>query len=138
MVITGQYNWIALIFIGGACLLGLAFALAAWLRPFAPRAGKAASFLTRLTYESGALTHGDAMVRFNIRFYIIAITFLMFDVDVVFIFPWATAFRLLVFGEQGVQYTPIGPPALSEMFIFLSILMIGWAYAYRKGALEWV
>ncbi len=80
----------------------------------------------------------DAMVRFNIRFYIIAITFLMFDVDVVFIFPWATAFRLLVFGEEGVQYTPIGPAALGEMFIFLAILMIGWAYAYRKGALEWV
>ncbi len=138
MVITGQYNWIALIFIGGACLLGLAFALAAILRPLAPRAGKAAGFLKRLTYESGALTHGDAMVRFNIRFYIIAITFLMFDVDVVFIFPWATAFRLLVFGEEGVQYTPIGTPALYEMFIFLGILMIGWAYAYRKGALEWV
>lgn len=138
MVITGQYNWIALIFIGGACILGLAFALAAWLRPLAPRAGQLAGFLKRLTYESGALTHGDAMVRFNIRFYIIAITFLMFDVDVVFIFPWATAFRLLVFGEEGVQYTPIGTPALYEMFIFLGILMIGWAYAYRKGALEWV
>jgi NADH-quinone oxidoreductase subunit A len=138
MSILGQYNWVALIFLGGGCILGLALALAAWLRPLAPRAGGAPTFLQRLTYESSAKTHGDALVRFNIRFYIIAIVFLMFDVDVVFIFPWATAFRLLVFGEQGVQYTPIGPPALGEMFIFLAILTIGWAYAYRKGALEWV
>ena len=81
---------------------------------------------------------GTARKRFNIRFYIIAIVFLMFDVDVIFIFPWATAFRLLVFGDQHVLYTPIGPNALGEMFLFLGILLIGWAYAYRKGALEWV
>ena len=77
-------------------------------------------------------------MRFNIRFYILAIVFLMFDVDVIFIFPWATAFRLLVFGADNVLYTPIGRPALTEMFVFLGILLVGWAYAYRKGALEWV
>ena len=132
MVTTGDYNWVALFLIGGACVLGLAFALAALLRPSRP------SFAKRLTYESGARALGDALVRFNIRFYILAIVFLMFDVDVIFIFPWATAFRLLVFGEANVAYTPIGPPALGEMLVFLGILLVGWAYAYRKGALEWV
>lgn len=132
MYTTGQYNWVALFLLGGACVLGLAFALAALFRPRRP------TLLKRLTYESGARAAGDALVRFNIRFYLIAIVFLMFDVDVIFIFPWATAFRLLVFGERSVLYTPIGPSALGEMFVFLGILLIGWAYAYRKGALEWV
>lgn len=91
-----------------------------------------------MSYESGAKAVGDALVRFNIRFYIIAIVFLMFDVDVIFIFPWATAFRLLVFGDEHVLYTPIGTSALGEMFVFLGILLVGWAYAFRKGALEWV
>ena len=71
MVTTGQYNWVALFLLGGACVLGLAFAFAALYRPKRP------SFLKRLTYESGARAQGDALVRFNIRFYIIAIVFLI-------------------------------------------------------------
>lgn len=133
MTTTGQYNWVALFLLGGACVLGLAFALAALYRP-----RHAPTFLKRLTYESGARALGDALLRFNIRFYILAIVFLMFDVDVIFIFPWAVSFRLLVFGDRNVMFTPIGPSALTEMFVFLGILLIGWAYAYRKGALEWV
>jgi len=133
MVTTGQYNWVALFLIGGACILGLAFALAALWRP-----RSAPTLLKRLTYESGAKALGDALLRFNIRFYILAIVFLMFDVDVIFIFPWAVSFRLLVFGDNNIVFTPIGPSALGEMFVFLGILLIGWAYAYRKGALEWV
>jgi NADH-quinone oxidoreductase subunit A len=133
MITTGQYNWVALFLLGGACILGLAFALAALYRPRVDP-----TFLKRLTYESGAQALGDALLRFNIRFYILAIVFLMFDVDVIFIYPWATAFRLLVFGESHIAFTPIGPSALWEMFIFLGILLVGWGYAYRKGALEWV
>jgi NADH-quinone oxidoreductase subunit A len=132
MITTGQFNWVALFLFGGACLLGLAFAFASLWRPVNP------TFLKRMTYESGARSLGDALVRFNIRFYILAIVFLMFDVDVVFIFPWATALRLLMFGSPRVEFIPIGPPVIYEMFVFLGILVIGWAYAYRKGALEWV
>ena len=131
-ITTGQYNWVALFLLGGVCLLGLALAFAYCWRPNRP------TFLKRLTYESGAQALGDALVRFNIRFYILAIVFLMFDVDVVFIFPWATAFRMLVFGDSHVTFVPIGPSALWEMIIFLGILLVGWAYAYRRGALEWV
>jgi NADH-quinone oxidoreductase subunit A len=129
---TGQYNWVALFLLGGAVLLGLAFAFLNLWRPRHP------NFLKRLSYESGAQATGDALVRFNIRFYILAIVFLMFDVDIIFIFPWATAFRLLVFGNDDIVFTPIGSSSLGEMFIFLGILLVGWAYAYRKGALEWV
>ena len=132
MITTGEYNWVALFLIGGACILGLAFAFASLLRPKRP------SLKKRMTYESGAHALGDALVRFNIRFYIIAIVFLMFDVDVVFIFPWATAYRLLIFGENSAIYTPMGPSSFGEMLVFLGILLVGWAYAYRKGALEWV
>ena len=133
MITTGQYNWVALFLLGGACVLGLAFALAMLYRP-----RTTPTFIKRMTYESGSRALGDALVRFNIRFYILAIVFLMFDVDVIFIFPWAVAFRLLVFGDNNIVFTPIGPSALVEMFLFLGILLIGWAYAYRKGALEWV
>jgi NADH-quinone oxidoreductase subunit A len=129
---TGQYNWVALFLLGGTALLGLAFAFASLWRP------ARASYLKRLTYESGASALGDALVRFNIRFYILAIVFLMFEVDVVFIFPWATALRLLLFGHPSILFMPIGASAITEMFVFLGILMLGWAYAYRKGALEWV
>lgn len=129
---VGQYNWLALFLLGGAVLLGLAFAFLNLYRPRRP------NFLKRLSYESGAQATGDALVRFNIRFYILAIVFLMFDVDIIFIFPWATAFRLLVFGNEDIFFTPIGAASLGEMFIFLGILLVGWAYAYRKGALEWV
>ena len=99
---TGQYNWIALFLLGGAVLLGLAFAFLNLYRPRRP------NFLKRLSYESGAQATGDALVRFNIRFYILAIVFLMFDVDIMFIFPWATSFRLLVFGNDDIFFTPIG------------------------------
>ena len=129
---VGQYNWVALFLLGGTVLLGLAFAFLNLYRPRRP------NFLKRLSYESGAQATGDALVRFNIRFYILAIVFLMFDVDIIFIFPWATAFRLLVFGNDDIFFTPIGASSLGEMFIFLGILLVGWAYAYRKGALEWV
>jgi len=133
MVTTVQYNWVALFLIGGAVVLGLGFFLAALYRPdIRP------TMMKRLTYESGARALGDALVRFNIRFYILAIVFLMFDVDVIFIFPWATACRMLVFGSNEIVFSPIGSSALGEMFVFLGILLIGWAYAYRKGALEWV
>lgn len=132
MSTVGQYNWVALFLLGGAVLLGLAFAFLNLYRPRRP------NFLKRLSYESGAQATGDALVRFNIRFYILAIVFLMFDVDIIFIFPWATSFRLLVFGNDDIFFTPIGIASLAEMGIFLGILLIGWAYAYRKGALEWV
>lgn len=77
-------------------------------------------------YESGITTpHGSARERFSIKFYLVAILFIVFDVEAVFLFPWAVNFRSLgLFG-------------LIEMFIFIGVLFAGFVYVLRKGALQW-
>lgn len=76
-------------------------------------------------YECGIDPIGDARDRFSVRFYIVAMLFLVFDVEVVFLFPWAVIYdKLALFG-------------LIEMLIFIGILVVGYYYAWRKGALEW-
>jgi NADH-quinone oxidoreductase subunit A len=77
------------------------------------------------TYECGEVPLGDTRVRFNIRFYVVALIFLIFDVEVVFLFPWATVFKNL------------GWFAFFEMLVFLLILFVGYAYVWRKGDLDW-
>jgi NADH-quinone oxidoreductase subunit A len=104
---------IGLIFVAG----GLIFS---WLiRPNRPYPSK----LT--TYECGETPVGDTRIRFNIRFYVVALIFLIFDVEVVFLFPWATV------------YKELGWFAFVEMLVFLAILFVGYAYVWRKGDLEW-
>ena len=76
-------------------------------------------------FESGNPPKGDARVRFSVRFYLVAMLFLIFDIEVVFLYPWAILFRRLgIFG-------------LVEMGVFLLILVIGFIYVWKKGALEW-
>ena len=76
-------------------------------------------------FESGNPPKGDARIRFSIRFYLIAMLFLVFDLEVVFLYPWAIYFRQLgIFG-------------LVQMGIFLIILTVGYIYVWRKGALDW-
>lgn len=76
-------------------------------------------------FESGNPPKGDARIRFSVRFYLIAMLFLIFDLEVVFLYPWAIYFRQLgVFG-------------LVQMGIFLVILTIGYVYVWKKGALDW-
>ena len=97
-------------------------------------AGLAAAWLIRphrwypsktSTYECGETPFGDAIIKFNIRFYVVALIFLIFDVEVVFLFPWAVVFQKL------------GLFAFVEMMIFLAILFVGYAYVWVKGDLEW-
>ena len=76
-------------------------------------------------FESGNPPRGDARIRFSIRFYLVAMLFLIFDLEVVFLYPWAIYFRQL------------GVYGLVQMGIFLVILAIGYAYVWKKGALEW-
>ena len=77
-------------------------------------------------YECGVDTESEARARYGIRFYIIAILFVIFDVETIFLFPWAVIYdKLLWFG-------------FIEMAIFLGILIVGYIYAWKKGALEWV
>lgn len=76
-------------------------------------------------FESGNPPRGDARIRFSVKFYLIAMLFLIFDLEVVFLYPWAIYFRQLgVFG-------------LVQMGIFLLILTIGYIYVWKKGALDW-
>ena len=77
------------------------------------------------TYESGMKPIGPGTRRFPVRFYLVAVLFILFDIEVVFFLPWAVTFRQLgVFG-------------LIEMFVFILILLVGYAYAWKKGALDW-
>jgi NADH-quinone oxidoreductase subunit A len=78
-----------------------------------------------MPYESGMNPYGEGTRRMPVRFYLIAVLFILFDIEVVFFLPWAIVFRQLgVFG-------------LLEMIIFIVILLVGYVYAWKKGALEW-
>ncbi len=77
------------------------------------------------TYESGKLPYGSARRQVPVQYYMVAMLFLMFDIEVVFLYPWAVLFkRLGLFG-------------LIEMGVFITILLIGYIYIWKKGALEW-
>jgi len=78
-----------------------------------------------LTYECGEEPEGLAWVRFHPRYYVVALVFVVFDVETAFLLPWALGLR------GG------GWPALVAMGVFMTVLLLGWAYAVRKGALKW-
>lgn len=77
------------------------------------------------TYESGMEPVRSARERFSVKFYMVAMLFIIFDIEVVFLYPWAVSFRSL--GIEG----------FITMFVFLSILLVGYYYIWKKGALEW-
>jgi NADH-quinone oxidoreductase subunit A len=88
------------------------------------------------TYESGEEPIGNANIQFNIRFYVIALVFVLFDVELVFLFPWATVFgRADLIAETNGLW---GWFALTEAFLFVVILALGLAYVWVKGYLDWV
>jgi len=76
-------------------------------------------------YESGMTPYGPGQRRMSVRYYLVAVLFILFDIEVVFFLPWAVMFKKLgIFG-------------LVEMLVFISILLVGYIYAWKKGALEW-
>src|SRR3712207_3737469 len=82
----------------------------------------------KIALEGGVPGVGTAHQRFSVRFYLVAILFLLFDVEVVFFFPWAVVYK---------EYLTINAFILVEMAIFVAILLVGYYYVLRKGALEW-
>ncbi len=78
------------------------------------------------SYECGEDPVGGAWVKFNIRYYVVALIFILFDVEIVFLFPWA------------LVYKQMGWMAIGEMFTFMAILLVGFAYVWMKGDLDWV
>ncbi|NIO15468.1 MAG: NAD(P)H-quinone oxidoreductase subunit 3 [Deltaproteobacteria bacterium] len=80
----------------------------------------------RQTYECGEVPFGQSWIQFNIRFYVVALIFIIFDVEVALLYPWAVVFKKL------------GMVAFVEAFIFIVILLVGLAYLWREGDLDWV
>lgn len=127
----GQHFFFIFLFILGAFLmLTVILGIARILRPSKPNVEKES------TYESGEEAEGSSVVSFNIRFYVIAIIFLLFEVELIFLFPWAT-----VFGDASLIAETAGGWAwfaIGEMFLFVAVLALGLVYAWREGHLDWI
>jgi NADH-quinone oxidoreductase subunit A len=104
---------IALTFVAGSLLVG------SFIRPSRPYRAKLAP------YESGSPLFSDARIQFPMRYYIIAMLFVIFDIEIIFMIPWA------------IQFQSLGLLGLIEMLVFITILLAGFWYAWKKGALEW-
>lgn len=90
------------------------------------------------TYECGELTIGDAWVRFDIRYYTVALVYVVFAVEIAFLFPWALVLKEAMAGTGAAEGLEIGVFALLEGFAFVTILFLGLAYVWAKGDLDWV
>ncbi len=109
-----------LLFIGVGLLLGMLTLLVSYfVQPRYPEPEKLS------TYECGAEPFSDARMPFPVRYYIFAMLFVIFDIEVIFLYPWA------------VVFTKIGVIGLVEMLIFIGLFVVAYVYAWRKGALEW-
>lgn len=109
-----------LIFMGLAGVLGLALVLAAFvIAPHKPDPEKLSA------YECGFNAFDDARMQFDVRYYLVAILFIIFDLEVAFLFPWAVSFGAL------------GAFGFWSMMVFLAVLTVGFLYEWKKGALEW-
>ena len=109
-----------LIFMGIALIIGLVFIIGALvLAPSAPDSEKLSA------YECGFNAFEDSRMKFDVRFYLVSILFIIFDLEVAFLFPWAASF-----GD-------VGWFGFWSMMVFLAVLTIGFAYEWKKGALEW-
>jgi len=117
--LVSEFTAVAVFLVVGTGIVLFTFLLAKIIRPSAPNPIK------NETYECGETPYGTAEIQYNVRFYIYALLFVIFDVEVVFLFPWALVYRSLGFF------------AFVEMLIFIAILIFGLFYAWRKGVLKW-
>ena len=115
-----DWLYIGLFLLIAPALPAVAIILAGILGPHKPNK------LKNQTYECGMETVGDTWVQFKAQYYVFGLVFLVFDVETVFLYPWAVAFKLIPL--YGVL----------EAVVFIAILAIGLIYAWRKGALEWI
>jgi NADH-quinone oxidoreductase subunit A len=114
-----NYLPILVLLVISTVLAAIVILVSTFLGPRRPTARKL------LPYESGVTPLGSAQRRMPVRFYLVAVLFILFDVETIFLYPWAVTFRQLgLFG-------------LVEMVIFVAILLVGYVYAWKKGALEW-
>jgi len=109
-----------------AVLIPIGMMLVSWLlRPSVPGDSK------RTTYESGEVPTGGTRIRFNIQYYMVALLFVVFDIETVLIFPWTVIYRSALEGGVGVV------AVLAPMLVFIGVLVVGLAWAWRNGAVQW-
>ena len=125
-----DFGYILLFIIAALALIGVVLTVARFLRPDKPNEEKLS------TYESGEDPLGNANVQFNVRFYVVALIFVLFEVELLFLFPWAVVFG----NEDLIEQTngQWGWFAMAEMTVFVAMLVLGLAYAWVKGYLDWV
>lgn len=114
-----EYGYVGLFFLFGIGFVASAFIVSWLLRPSDP------SRMKNSPYECGEIVKGDSWIQFNVQYYLIALIFVIFDIEVLFLVPWAVVFRKL------------GVVAYYEMVLFVFILAFGLVYAWKKGAFEW-
>ena len=119
-----QYAAIAIMIFLTAAVAIIAIVLGTLFGPKRPLGTKT------MPYESGMNPVGPGTRRIPVRFYLIAVLFILFDIEVVFFIPWALVFRQFVAAGNGLFL-------LGEMLVFIAILLVGYVYAWKKGALEW-
>ena len=107
------------LFICGLAFCGLALMISKWLAPHSANIQKSEP------YECGVPTEGNSWIQYNVGYYLFALIFLVFDVEIVFLFPWAVVLREL------------GMVAFVEILVFVAILFLGLLYAWKSGALKW-
>ncbi|MBP1987129.1 NADH-quinone oxidoreductase subunit A [Halolamina salifodinae] len=120
--------WIA---IGALALVSVGIPIAmmvvsSLIRPTVPEQGKSA------VYESGEIPTGTTRIRFNIQYYMVALLFVVFDIETVLIFPWTVIYRPAL--EGGASLVEV----LAPMLVFIGVLTVGLVWAWRQGAVEWV
>ncbi len=115
-----DYLYIVFFLLLGITFVGSAFVASWLLRPKLP--GNA---VKNAPYECGEIVQGTSRIQFNVRYYLFALIFVIFDVEVLFVVPWAVVFRQM------------GMAAYFEMVLFILVLALGLIYAWKKGALEW-
>lgn len=118
-IYVNNYMMVAVFLVIGILLPIVALTISKLLRPHVPTIEK------QMTYESGIDPFHDSHIQFHVRYYIFALLFVIFDIETVFLYPWAVA------------YEKLGIIALIEMLIFVIMLVIGLLYAWKKGVLKW-
>jgi NADH-quinone oxidoreductase subunit A len=119
-----EFGVVLLFFITGFVFVAVGLIASAIIRPHKP------SLIKLLTYECGEDPIGQSWIRFNVRFYIVALVFLLFDVEIVFLLPWAVII-------DNFKSIGLGWFAFFEMFVFVLILVFGLVYVWAKGDLDW-
>ena len=129
---TEPMSWLPVVFL---LIIAIGFAvgnaiLSIWIGPKKTGPGK------EMTYESGMMPVGDTRRRFNVRFYVVAMIFLVFDVEIVFFYPWATLFPDEV-RHRALAQESLAPLMMISMGVFVLILLVAYFYAWGKGVFRW-